>query len=487
MNPKLFSWTSIKTDVPIQLQKLSIFLTRCRTAMFDQSFSALLNHPDTLRSGVQKLPTYLRNKWAEKAYDMQQNRSVTFADLEAFVKRASEVANNPMFGKCTLSVSAGASGVVQQSKPLRNCAASTNDLVDRPCFVCGERGHRVTSCKALTSLESIEAKRELLKAKGMCFACLGRGHRARDCKRHHKCGVCKRSHPTVMHVESPGTDKPDSEASSAIATKGQEARIFHPILPVIVQQKGSNKSTITYCLLDNGSSGSFISRALYDELNLSSREGLLQLNTIQGASYEKSTIVEGLVVSDCDGQNPFQVPKVFVKDMIPMDEDSVATAELCLEIPELKQFASLMPPHFPNAGVGMLLGCNSALLEPIKIEPSGSNSVFAVKYAHGWAIQGSVGLPSNVLSCHRIVAREGYKEALIVREPTPCQIVNMLESDFVERRLHPDEYESSPEDRLFSKVVSEAIAFENGHHTVCRTHHGVYHHRKRKFQSGDAD
>ena len=92
-------WPLVKADDAQGLQKFSLLLMKCMTALEGINRSEMLDHPTTLLSAVEKLPPYLRNKWREKAHSIALLRAVCFSDLTAFVTKASQVANDPVFGK----------------------------------------------------------------------------------------------------------------------------------------------------------------------------------------------------------------------------------------------------------------------------------------------------------------------------------------------------------------------------------------------------
>ena len=48
-----------------------------------------------------KLPQYMRHKWTEHAVKIRSRRlsDVEFSDVVDFVKKAAEIANDPIFGK----------------------------------------------------------------------------------------------------------------------------------------------------------------------------------------------------------------------------------------------------------------------------------------------------------------------------------------------------------------------------------------------------
>ena len=40
-----------------------------------------------------------------------------------------------------------------------------------------------------------------LKDNGMCFACLIKGHMSNACKKRLTCQICKKRHPTILHIQ----------------------------------------------------------------------------------------------------------------------------------------------------------------------------------------------------------------------------------------------------------------------------------------------
>ena len=195
------------------------------------------------------------------------------------------------------------------------------------CYLCEQQGHSVHSCRLLLSKQSVPEKKALLKEKGLCFSCFNHGHISRNCRKRLTCDVCQRKHPTILHVDFPQSNDADRDLNhlpkSEKKSSGQNALtktdsvplksnsvccastegnvVFHAILPVKLQALG--RDLITYCFLDNGSDGCFISQELYDQLNLNGRDSVLQLSTMHGATYEHCSVVEGLTLTDCDRRN----------------------------------------------------------------------------------------------------------------------------------------------------------------------------------------
>lgn len=103
------------------------------------------------------------------------------------------------------------------------------------------------------------------------------GHRARGCLRKRTCKICSKRHPTGLHQENfqfkhkknPDDDSKNETVNSTIimATKSDSSavptRMFEddsfesmPIVPVIL--KSPNAEIVTYAMLDNCCTGTFV-------------------------------------------------------------------------------------------------------------------------------------------------------------------------------------------------------------------------------------
>ena len=462
-------WPQInEKDSAEQLRRLSCFITRCLCAMSESQYLSTLNHPDTLKAIVGKLPNYLRNKWSERAHGIRvQFGLVTLNDLGRFIHNAAEVANDPVFGQ----VNVAQTNVLPKpnsSKPLNSFAVESK-VFQNPtkCFVCDRDGHSVQTCEQVLCKSSVDGRKALLKERGICFACLGHGHIARYCRNRSVCDQCGRKHPTLLHMDrsenqTNDSDKETANTISCTSYAKHDDITFHAVLPVIVKTD-CGRSALTYCLLDNGSSGCFVTRDLYDELNMSGRESMMQLKTMHGTSYEHCFVLENLILTDCNGDGAFKLPKVYTRPDIPIHHGNVARSEFCDQIPQLREFKHLLPEYHADASIGILLGCNCVLLEPLEIRHSKASSLYAVRYQHGWTVQGSPSATtSNVAVCNRIVVSDNCKEVIV-----PTRILKVLESDFIDHSVtHPDDKGYSVEDRRFMTLVSDDIRFQDGHYSV---------------------
>ncbi|XP_068205264.1 uncharacterized protein [Palaemon carinicauda] len=103
-------------------------------------------------------------------------------------------------------------------------------------------------------------------------------------------------------------------------------------------------------------------------------------------------------------------------------------------------------------------------LQPLEVVPTSGYGPFALRYLHGWTVNGPVHVKvsSNGVSCHRLLVSD-------VQHVTDCITVESIrkyfELDFSERDLGsvPDERGLSFEDTRFVKRCQDDIEFRDGH------------------------
>ena len=98
--------------------------------------------------------------------------------------------------------------------------------------------------------------------------------------------------------------------------------VLNAILPVKVKQKDSYNSVITYAFYDNGSSGCFATETTMREFGVDGVRVTLQFATLHGESQVESTIMDNLIVTSLDDENPIELPRSYTRDEIPAEENS---------------------------------------------------------------------------------------------------------------------------------------------------------------------
>ncbi|XP_067652408.1 uncharacterized protein [Haliotis asinina] len=424
----------------------------------------VLNHAPYLQAIVLKLPQHLQSKWRDLVTSLTMNGECFngFKDLVDFIEFAAKSANEPTFGKQALTASQdllqpknNSSSKGKQSSSRSQSASfvtqvghSPDGKVNSPkCFYC-KQFHDLDECKHFKQKSLVE-KRDFLKTCNRCFSCYGLGHSAKGCMRKKICKTCNKRHPTAMHDNSyqssrnasheVNSDKVNEQSNKGLnnstscnASKSNCIEtIFQPILPVQVTVKGSNKVTTTYAMLDNGSTGCFMTEDLRNRLDVKSKPATLKLQTMNGTEYVNTSVVNGLVVSDLDGTNHVSLPGTYSKEVMPVDHAHIPKPELLKQIPHLRTVADKLPTYMPNLDIGILIGSNCPdALKPLEVVSSNDSGPFAVLHKHGWTINGPMQVRQNIVDntvvCNRIILHEVEKSRECIAPETGPDLANSL-------------------------------------------------------------
>ncbi|XP_068231995.1 uncharacterized protein [Palaemon carinicauda] len=234
-----------------------------------------------------------------------------------------------------------------------------------------------------------------------------------------------RSSYSQNRTEESSQKPPDTATSNVISH--DSSMVLQAIIPVRIKQRGTNREVLTYALYDPGSTGCFLSEELKDDLQASGVQTNLGLKTMHGESIVKSYLVQDLVVSDINGQNGILLLKTYSRQEIPVSHDQIPRSELLQRWPYLHDVAKSIPEVMPEIDIGLLIGSNCPLaMEPLKIISTDGKGPFAL------------------------------------------QILNILESDFIDSRVarYPGEKGLSPEDTTFMKKAESNVVFKDGHFEI---------------------
>ena len=493
---KVLSWPIVKGDDCKGLKQLALFLIRCNEAMKSMSHMNVLNHAPNLQAILQKVPIYLQNKWRGQATKIRNSKeNVVFSDLVQFLESAAESANDPVFGRIAM---ANCDGYSRRDKPItgnsgkqRSSSFVTSVGTEiQPkeltyqrnqkyiwCHWC-KKAHDMDECEQFLR-KSLQERIDFVKEKRLCFGCFGQNHTSKGCMRKRQCKVCGKRHPTALHddkffmARSAQLQTPVATTGSAMdqvstSTCRTTDTVLQAILPVKIHVKDSDKSVETYAFYDNGSTGCFITESIKDKLNPACNDTVLKLQTMHGVDYVRTSVVYDIVVTDLKGENAVNLPKTYVKQEIPVCHNQIPKPELLQKWSHLECIVKELPAYNPSLEIGVLIGSNCpAALQPIKVVPTSGNGPFAVKYKHGWTVNGPVHIrvDSKGVICNRVMFTEieHVKESVM-----PDQINKMFSLDFSERDIGqvPNECGMSIEDQKFLKKTEKNIVFEEGHYKI---------------------
>ena len=419
---RISSFSMIEANDAEGLDRFALLLLRCKNALGTSAH--MVGDPRTMRAVTSKLPEPMLNSWRRRADEIEerQGRSVQFEDVVKFIGDEARIASNPTYGRLMYSRDSNT------APPADNSASSGSIITPGPlvatthaqqgnCAFCDSAGHSATECDQLRALPHDQRKAFAMRM-SWCFSCFRRGHRSSACRRRASCRICERRHPTAMHLESQREDRQSSrhvnmqqleagqtreQMQSAIRPQSQQGNVTTgatacrtsgevrtgrhalPLVPVVLCN--SNKKVNTFAFLDSGSTHSFVTNSLLNQVGMQdapSRQ--LTLTTVERGASIQTRLAAGLHITDMYGENEMELPMLYSMDKIPADPSDFPRHEDVRRWDHLRE-VELTEPEMTE--VGLLLGANAFLaMEPRRVIPSVDGSPFAVLTRFGWVVSG---------------------------------------------------------------------------------------------------
>ena len=179
-------------------------------------------------------------------------------------------------------------------------------------------------------------------SKGLCDNCLLPGHLVSVCPKSCFCKIpgCQLKHLTYLHpiegthgneqcareenaigdgLSTDGNSSSDTgtqtshisvDSQCALIGVGHSATAL-PIVPVKVKARGSNRTALTYALLDGGSNTMFGTHKLMQSLGIDGERTQLSLNTLRSHNCITDCALFSLEVFDLEDNNFVELPTVF--------------------------------------------------------------------------------------------------------------------------------------------------------------------------------
>lgn len=363
---EVLDWPTIKSEDCASLQSFALFLTGCANTMTDISYMEDLDNTANIKALANKLPYKLKESWRKFACDLQErtNKRVKFKDFVDFVNRQVKYLLHPIYGNIKENTINTKEPVKQKPKPqytdtLKSRKVFTTVVVppktenekptasrtqpvsvdgfSKPCVYCNGEQHSLTVCKKFKSMQHKD-KIGFLRSKGLCFACLKHGHMSSSCKQKLQCEECSRPHPTLLHItnkdprENTGKDCCDQQSVSSALVQmaetgaGKDDCVLS-IVPVCVKAQKGTKTVTTYAFLDPGSSATFATESLLNQLNMYGRNVSISLRTMGHESVVNTRIVAGLEISSLDSNQFVELSEVYSQKDIPVSKDNIPRQE----------------------------------------------------------------------------------------------------------------------------------------------------------------
>ena len=181
-------------------------------------------------------------------------------------------------------------------------------------------------------------------------------------------------------------------------------RIALPIVAVKVRAPGGQKSVTTYALLDSGSTNSFCSEKLLDQLGILGKRETVSLTTLEKADSVFRARVASLEVTDVYDSEAVRLPVVYAKKCLPINEENIATYD---DVGRWSHLRGLDLPLADTDEVMLLIGQDAPdALIPTNVITGKKGEPYATKTVLGWSLNGPLKKKdgTNRVSSHFLTA-----------------------------------------------------------------------------------
>ena len=164
-------------------------------------------------------------------------------------------------------------------------AQSQNAQFKHICPLCNEY-HRLFGCQKLKLMKPVD-RLNFVKCKKLCENCLLGNHTTDVCRKPGRCTVCGAKHTRFIHIIDEGSANCVTANSVANnysqvnhSSNDNDISVTHDAQCNVSKQVLLPVVPITFALLDSGSTNSFRSRALVDNLNIKGVKTVFHLSTL---------------------------------------------------------------------------------------------------------------------------------------------------------------------------------------------------------------
>lgn len=186
---KLADWPKIHPRNGQALREFSDFLGHLRSAMISNRSLRILNDCEENEKIVDKVPDWLRFKWASVIAKTQRNedRYPSFYEFSLLVKEHADVMALPILQTKKEEV---------EKKVTKSYLMATAET-KKGCAFCS-KSHPTVDCFQLQAKPK-EEKSNFMRENRLCFRCGETGHILRECSSRVQCRTCNRQHATIYH------------------------------------------------------------------------------------------------------------------------------------------------------------------------------------------------------------------------------------------------------------------------------------------------
>ncbi|XP_067933081.1 uncharacterized protein [Watersipora subatra] len=464
---RLAEWPRISARDGQGLRELGDFLCHIRSAMSTIPSLEILNDCNENEKMIQRLPDWLRNRWARKIARIQvsEKRYPDFCEFTDFIQEEAHVMTLPISLISTKENKDDKDRSTRQR--VRNYQTSAEE--ENTCLFC-KRRHKVNVCYTLQA-KPYEERVTFVKEHNLCFTCLTTGHRSKTCRKKDTCKRCNRAHPTVLHDDNwkprgkrsdehkdnsksspPNRETKEKGESKAKSNTGPntevnvrktqlKSEILSMAVPVYVSS--GNKELLVYALLDTQSDSCFVTKTVANIIESKGESEDVVVCTLNGETTKRIKKYDNITIRGYMTDAHVTV-SAYEQDYITCKKEQIPTKEKASRLDHLSHLGKEIPSYL-DIPVGLLIGsdCPQALT-PLSSVAGGPGETFAMETIFGWTLCGGTNkkIPLKNVSSYKTDTKKD------------SEILNMLERDFKDA----EHGIASQEDILFTKMLTEETA-----------------------------
>ena len=403
----LKSGTEIKHNDVDGLSKLAQEMTKCKTTLQEIGYESDLNAQVTINSIVDRLPSYLRTKWVDKANECRKKRQrPTFETLREFIADRARSLRSSHGRHYIESINAKEKSTQQakktDKKPAKGKQSTTalatqttgtdqtargSEAKEKKCTYCkGE--HHINACSNFAKI-GLPERTGFVKENRLCFNCLYPGHMTLNCRNSQRCSTCKLKHHSLIHDENYKKKEeatPKQEETTTVSCTQQDKGVLLRTLPVRIIKNGVE--IVAVAMLDCGAQSSLATNDLFSKLQIKSAASKLHIKTITGESKTYDSGTSTVTVKSLDNTGSVEIDCLRSMPNLPISRNCHANRDIC------KKFAHLrdVPIATMDEPVCLLIGSDTPeAFRCLEERRGGRKEPIAIKTPLGWTVQGPTG------------------------------------------------------------------------------------------------
>ena len=368
---------------PSALRTLADELNSAKIVLKSLNMYSELDNQHHIKEVGARLSSHLWYAWRDRVFNIKRKnkRYATFDEFVEFVTEKADEANDPVYGQKSSSASfsekSRPSPTPKRATALNNVGSS--DFKRKSCDVCQEQ-HPVWRCDTFKKL-TIDKRKEAVVKHKLCINCLMSGHNVINCVKQAFCRVsdCTAKHNKLLHETVVANHKIDTTVCN----------VCMPVVPALAGGKD------IFCLLDTGSTSTFVSKKLATKLNLDVTVTNLNLRTLN-SSVSKTVDSVNVTIESVDRNFSIDMRSIYVVDSIPTKSYTI----------DVKAYSHLRDIDFVSTfdhEVDLLIGQDYAsCFVPLEIRKGLKNEPYAVRTPLGYVVNGGNGGYHNSAISHLI-------------------------------------------------------------------------------------